>query len=119
MFDDVPDPVWNTSIGKCASNSPAATRSAALRIAWPTSFSDARDRLRLRCGGLDQSERAMNSRGMAMPEIEKLSTRALGLARRTAIGGHFEFAHAVALDTYSLMVASSVEKRSAIIGGPV
>ena len=33
MLRDVPEPVWNTSIGKCASYSPSATRSARLRIA--------------------------------------------------------------------------------------
>ena len=29
MFDEVPEPVWKTSIGNWSSNSPAATRSAA------------------------------------------------------------------------------------------
>src|SRR5436309_1081026 len=30
MFDEVPEPVWNTSIGNCSSYSPSATRPAAL-----------------------------------------------------------------------------------------
>ena len=33
MFDEVPDPVWNTSIGNSASQSPRATSAAAAAIA--------------------------------------------------------------------------------------
>ena len=38
MLLEVPEPVWNTSIGNCASCSPAATASAALRMAAAASF---------------------------------------------------------------------------------
>ena len=37
MFELVPDPVWNTSIGNWASCPPAATSSAAAAIAAATS----------------------------------------------------------------------------------
>jgi hypothetical protein len=39
MFDDVPEPVWNTSTGNCASCSPAAMASAAFAIRSATSAS--------------------------------------------------------------------------------
>ena len=37
MLVEVPEPVWNTSIGNWSSNSPAATRSAAAAIRLATS----------------------------------------------------------------------------------
>jgi hypothetical protein len=39
MFEDVPEPVWKTSIGNWSSNSPAPTRSpaAAIRSAFSAS----------------------------------------------------------------------------------
>ena len=39
MFDEVPDPVWNTSTGNSASHRPSATSSAALAIASASSGS--------------------------------------------------------------------------------
>lgn len=39
MFEEVPEPVWNTSIGKWSSNSPEITRSAAPMMAAATSSS--------------------------------------------------------------------------------
>ncbi len=45
MFDEVPDPVWNTSTGKCSSQRPEATSAAASWIAaamsGSTTFSSA------------------------------------------------------------------------------
>ncbi len=40
MFDEVPEPVWKTSIGNWTSCSPAATASAAFAILAATSGSD-------------------------------------------------------------------------------
>jgi hypothetical protein len=37
MFVEVPEPVWKTSIGNWSSNSPSATRSAAVAIRSATS----------------------------------------------------------------------------------
>ena len=39
MFEDVPEPVWKTSIGNWSSNSPSATRSAAAAIRFALSSS--------------------------------------------------------------------------------
>src|SRR6185369_14351480 len=38
MFDDVPEPVWNTSTGKWSSQPPEATSAEAAWTATPTSF---------------------------------------------------------------------------------
>ena len=100
MFDEVPEPVWNTSIGNCASNSPAATRSAGLRIAlalvlvrWPRSlFACGR-------GRLDQAERANELARHGQAGNREIVDRALGLRAVERVGRDLEFAHAVALDT--------------------
>jgi hypothetical protein len=39
MFQEVPDPVWNTSIGKCSFHFPALISSAARTMAPARSFS--------------------------------------------------------------------------------
>ena len=76
MFDDVPEPVWKTSIGNWSSCSPRATASAALAIAsasfgssLPSSAFSARG------GALDAPEPVDHADGGTVsPEIGKLST---------------------------------------------
>ena len=59
MFDDVPEPVWKTSIGNWSSSSPAAMRSAAaaMRSAL-VGIEKAELAVHARCGGLDPAEPA-------------------------------------------------------------
>src|SRR5690348_2651288 len=90
MFVDVPEPVWNTSIGNSASNSPAATRSAAATIAsacsadtTPSSaFTTAADALI--CASACTSAGASGR-----PEIGKFSTARCVCARHNASRGTF------------------------------
>src|SRR4029078_1398245 len=70
MFDEVPEPVWKTSIGNWSSRSPSATRSAASasraaatvgRLAAPRGLVGAEQAelaVHARCGGLDAAEPA-------------------------------------------------------------
>ena len=90
MFDDVPEPVWNTSIGNCASNSPAATRSRRLRIAFACVFFRC-PRSALACAAADliSPSARMNSRGIGRPEIGKLSTARWVCAPYSASAGTF------------------------------
>ena len=92
MFDDVPEPVWNTSIGNWSSNSPAATSSAAAAIASPTGFVDLRHvaqaRVHRAASRLDQRERAdQRARSIGSPEIGKFSTARWVCAPQCASAG--------------------------------
>ena len=61
MFDDVPEPVWNTSTGNWSSQRPAATSAAAAAIASADAPVDGTSRARRSPGRrcrLDQGERA-------------------------------------------------------------
>ena len=99
MLLEVPEPVWNTSIGKCASCAPSATASAALRIAAACALrQQAEAGVDLGRRGLDQPSARMKPRGIGRPEIGKFSHRALGLRAPQRIGGHLQFAHAVVFD---------------------
>ena len=88
MFDDVPDPVWNTSIGKCRSNSPAATRAAARRMLFAFAF-DRWPSALFACAAADliRPSARMNWRGMVKPEIGKLSTARCVCAPYSASAG--------------------------------
>ena len=84
----VPEPVWNTSIGKCTSCSPAATAVAAAAIAfaspffmWPSvAFAEAH-------APLIRPSARMNSRGIGMPEIGKFCTARCVVAPYSASAG--------------------------------
>ena len=74
MFDEVPEPVWNTSIGNWSSSSPpairfaaAAMRSALSRSSRPRSAFDARRR------ALDGPSQRATGAGIGSPETGKLA----------------------------------------------
>ena len=71
----VPDPVWKTSTGKCASSPPAQMRSAAARIASAISGSSSPSSLLTWAQArLISAMARMIGTGMAMPLMGKLST---------------------------------------------
>jgi hypothetical protein len=75
MFEEVPEPVWKTSMGNWSSNSPAATRPAALAIS--SAFSAGRRPsspfTRAAAALIRPSQRA-TAAGMGSPETVKFST---------------------------------------------
>src|SRR5918912_4230875 len=75
MFEDVPEPVWKTSIGNWSSSSPAATRSpaAAIRSAFSASSSSSSAFTRAAAALIRPSQRATGG-GIGSPETGKLST---------------------------------------------
>src|SRR6187551_326748 len=75
MFEDVPDPVWNTSIGNWSSNSPFAMRSpaAAIRSALSRSRRPRSAFTRAEAALIRPSQRATET-GMGSPETGKFST---------------------------------------------
>ena len=75
MFEEVPEPVWNTSMGKCASKSPEMTLSAAERIAaarWESSTSSSS--FAVAAAFFTWASAAMCSRSSVLPEMGKFST---------------------------------------------
>jgi hypothetical protein len=75
MFDDVPEPVWKTSIGNWSSSSPFATRSAAaaIRSALSGSRSPSSAFTRAAAALIRPSQRA-TAAGIGSPETGKFST---------------------------------------------
>src|ERR671935_2271305 len=75
MFDDVPEPVWKTSIGNWSSSSPPATRSAAaaIRSALSASRSPSSAFTRAAAALMRPSQRATED-GIGSPETGKLAT---------------------------------------------
>jgi hypothetical protein len=75
MFDDVPEPVWKTSIGNWSSWSPRATASAAPAIASASLGSSLpRSALARAAAPLIRPSQWMTDGGTVSPEIGKLST---------------------------------------------
>ncbi len=75
MFEEVPEPVWKTSIGNWSSSSPAATRSAAaaIRCALSASRRPSSPFTRAAAALMRPSQRATGA-GMGSPETGKLPT---------------------------------------------
>src|SRR5581483_8916683 len=75
MFEDVPEPVWKTSIGNWSSSSPSATRSAAsaMRAALSWSRSTSSPLTRAAAALIRPSQRATGA-GIGSPETGKLAT---------------------------------------------
>ena len=75
MFEEVPEPVWKTSMGNWSSNSPAATRSAAraMRSAFSGSRSPSSALARAAAALMRPSQRATDT-GIGSPETGKFST---------------------------------------------
>ena len=88
MFDDVPDPVWNTSIGKWSSHAPVATSSAASAMARATSRSTIFNRAFTSAAApLICASAAINPRSMRSPEMGKFSTARCVCAPQRASAG--------------------------------
>ena len=88
MFELVPEPVWNTSIGKCASCCPSATSRAAFCTATATSlFIRPSSELAPAAAHLTSPSAAMNWRGIVSPLIGKLSTARCVWAPQRASSG--------------------------------
>lgn len=90
MLDDVPEPVWKTSTGKCSSQRPSATSAAASWIASAMSgsstFSSA---FTLAAAALIRASASMWARSSRCPEIGKFSTARWVCARHLACAGTF------------------------------
>ena len=75
VFVEVPEPVWNTSIGNWSSNSPSATRSAAAAIrsarSWSSSPSSALTRA---AAPLIRPSQCRTGAGTVSPEMGKFET---------------------------------------------
>ena len=75
MFEEVPEPVWKTSIGNWSSCSPSATASpaSAIRSARSASSSPSSP-FALAAAALSRPSQRMTGTGIGSPEIGKLST---------------------------------------------
>jgi hypothetical protein len=90
MFDEVPEPVWYTSTGKCSATSirPSMTSSAASAIAWARSASSTPRRALARAADFLMRARAETWAGSRpLPEIGKFSTARWVCARYSADAG--------------------------------
>ncbi len=75
MLEDVPEPVWKTSIGKCSVCFPAAIASAAARIASARSASSRPiARFVVAHAAFTRAIARITSAGIGRPEIGKFST---------------------------------------------
>ena len=75
MFDEVPEPVWKTSIGNWSSCSPAATCSPAAAIRSATSGSSSPSSpLTRAAAAFSRPSQCTTAGGMRSPETGKLST---------------------------------------------
>ena len=75
MFDDVPEPVWKTSIGNCASWAPCAISSAAAAIRCATSASSSPSSALARAAApLTRPSQRMTATGTGSPDTGKLAT---------------------------------------------
>ena len=75
MFDEVPDPVWKTSIGNWSSCSPAATASAAVAMRPATASSSSPSSALTRAAApLIRPSQRTTGRGTRSPDTGKFST---------------------------------------------
>ena len=75
MFDDVPEPVWNTSIGNCASCAPCAISSAAAAIRCASSgSSNPRSAFARAAAPFTRPSQRTTACGMGSPETGKFAT---------------------------------------------
>ena len=88
MFDEVPEPVWKTSIGNSPSQSPRATSAALAAIASALAWSSRPRLARMRTDApLISASPAISSRSIGCPEIGKFSTARCVCARHFAAAG--------------------------------
>src|SRR5215208_4909326 len=75
MFDEVPEPVWKTSIGNCASCLPSAISSAAAEMRWASSASSSpRSAFARAAAPFTRPSQRTTVTGTRSPETGKLST---------------------------------------------
>ena len=75
VFDEVPEPVWKTSIGNWSSCSPAATASAAVAIFSATSASSSPSSALVRAAApLIRPSQWITATGIVSPDTGKLAT---------------------------------------------
>ena len=112
----VPEPVWNTSIGKWSSSLPAATSSAAAAIASATSAARIPiSPLTCAAAALIAPERS-DVRGLqALPRDREVLDRALGGGAPLGVVRDADLAHRVVVDAVG---AALVRFESAVIGQP-
>ncbi len=88
MFDDVPEPVWNTSMGKWSRCSPATISSAACRIALACSSEiTPSSALTLAAAAFTWAIALTCSASSVLPLIGKFSTARCVCARHSASSG--------------------------------
>src|SRR5882757_509226 len=88
MFEEVPEPVWNTSTGKCSSCCPSATSSAAAAITLAISALSVPSRPFTRAqAALTNPNARICARSSPRPEIGKFSTARCVWARHSASTG--------------------------------
>ena len=88
MFDEVPEPVWKTSTGKCSSQRPSATSAAASAIALAMSLSSTpSSALTCAAAALIRARASMWARSRRCPEMGKFSTARWVWARHLACAG--------------------------------
>ncbi len=102
MFDEVPEPVWNTSIGKFSSHFPSATSSAAAAMASAMRLVDVGDLVE---AGVDLGRLALDHRqGPDQAAVDgqagdrEVLHRPLGLRGVLGAEGDPHLAHGVVLD---------------------
>ena len=106
MLLDVPEPVWNTSIGKWSSQSPRATSSAAAMIASATSSSTTpSSALTLAAAALMRAERLDVGALEGVPRDREVLDRPLGLSPPLRVARDPDLTHGVVLDPETLVVA--------------
>ena len=99
MFDDVPEPVWNTSIGNWSSCSPRATSAAAASIAAATSVGiTPSSALTAAAAALIRASAAMCARFEAGAGDREVLHRSLRLGPPERSRRHSYVAHRVVLD---------------------
>ena len=99
MLVDVPEPVWNTSIGNWSSHWPVATSAAASWIAAATSSgSTPSSRLTTADGALDRRQRADQRPLDPQPGDREVLDRPLRLGAPPGVGRHPHLPHRVVLD---------------------
>ncbi|KIF05522.1 hypothetical protein PL81_12745 [Streptomyces sp. RSD-27] len=88
MLDEVPEPVWKTSTGKCSSQWPSATSAAADRMASEVSSSSTPSSALTRAAAaLIRARASMWARSRRCPESGKFSTARWVWARHLACAG--------------------------------
>ena len=111
MFVEVPEPVWNTSTGKCASSAPRDLSRRALRSPRALGVEHAARRVRRRRRRLDQPERLEEAAREALAADREVLDRALGRRAPERVGRHPHLAERVALRARRARAGSLVRHR--------